>query len=107
MNNVSPGASEELDHAFIKLITETQMFRQFVARYIRLNKRNVFDAWCALKNRTIMQQYMLWKSTGVGERFGCLQKLAKGDDGVHTRGGFSASSKGISGKRERSISSNR
>ena len=94
MNNVSPGASEELDHAFIKLITETQMFRQFVARYIRLNKRNVFDAWCALKNRTIMQQYMLWKSTGVGERFGCLQKLAKGDDGVHTRGGFFGKFKG-------------
>ena len=94
MNNVSPGASEELDHAFIKLFTETQMFRQFVARYIRLNKRNVFDAWCALKNRTIMQQYCFWKTSGVGERFGCLEKLAKGDDGVHTRGGFFGKFKG-------------
>lgn len=94
MNNVSPGASEELDHAFIKLLTETQMFRQFVARYIRLSKRNVFDAWCALKNRTIKLQYEFWKSTGVGQRFGCLQKLAKGDDGVHARGGFFGKFKG-------------
>jgi len=94
MNHFSPGASEELDHAFVTLLTETQMFRQFVARYIRLSKRNVFDAWCALKNRTIMMQYEFWKSTGVGQRFGCLQKLAKGDDGVHARGGFFGKFKG-------------